>query len=90
MEPPAGVLPDFVDPPSYYNTLLILSIIWTLSMIALVAVRLGIKGFSKALWWDDQTKVGLGRHMWDIPVTWLIREENLKVNPALRTLHRTV
>ncbi|KAH7060754.1 hypothetical protein B0J12DRAFT_342980 [Macrophomina phaseolina] len=97
MQPPEGVQSNLIDPPSYHHRLLVLNIVFTSCMVALVAVRLVVKGLiSKVLWWDDlacvvaamgsithavvmmiQTRIGYGRHMWDIPVTWLLKKSNL-------------
>lgn len=55
MQPPEGVQSNLIDPPSYHHRLLVLNIVFTSCMVALVAVRLVVKGIiSKVLWWDDR------------------------------------
>ena len=54
LEPPPGVIPDFVNPPSLAKTLIIVNVIFMVLMVIFVALRVYSKALViRAMGWDD-------------------------------------
>ncbi|KAK7987215.1 hypothetical protein PG988_002203 [Apiospora saccharicola] len=76
--PPPGVIPNFVDPESKAHTLLTLEYVFLSLALVAVIVRLYVRTRLVRVWgWDDTTKIGFGRHIWDIPVSMLLGKSYL-------------
>lgn len=54
MKPPAGVTPNFIDPHSMGDTIIIVNVVFLGLMLGFVALRIYTKGFlSRSVGWDD-------------------------------------
>lgn len=54
MKPPPGEIPNFVDPPSIGNAIIIVNVVFLALMLGFVTVRVYTKGvLSRSLGWDD-------------------------------------
>ncbi|KAF4621901.1 hypothetical protein G7Y89_g14444 [Cudoniella acicularis] len=94
--PPPGVIPNFTNPPSKGEALVVLDGVFVSLMLVAVLIRIYVRVRLVKTWgWDDyacilaacgslvhmilytQTvKMGFGRHIWDVPASWLLKKSN--------------
>ncbi|KAL2814425.1 hypothetical protein BJX63DRAFT_420777 [Aspergillus granulosus] len=68
-QPPPGLEPNFVDPPSRQSMIIIMEAIFTPLMVLAVSARIYVRICILKLWKaEDILPLGLGLHMWDIPL----------------------
>lgn len=54
LEPPPGVIPNLVNPPSLANTVIVVSVVFLTLMLFFVSIRIYTKGvLLRSLGWED-------------------------------------
>lgn len=54
MKPPPGVTPNFINPPSIGNTIIVVNVVFLTLMLGFVILRIYTKGvLTRSLGWDD-------------------------------------
>ncbi|KAH8892365.1 hypothetical protein GQ53DRAFT_719376 [Thozetella sp. PMI_491] len=83
MPAPVGQVSNLIDPPSKAGTVTTLDAIFVALMLTAVSARFFVRAKYLKNWaWDDVIKIGYGRHLWDIPVSWLLPVSNLQLMSA--------
>ena len=54
MKPSSGVTPNFINPPSIGNAIIVVNVVFLTLMLGFVILRIYTKGvFTRSLGWDD-------------------------------------
>ncbi|KAL4907031.1 hypothetical protein BDW74DRAFT_176631 [Aspergillus multicolor] len=78
--PPPGMKPNYIDPPSHQPMIVILEAVFTPLMLLSVIVRVFVRTRLINLWgWEDMLMLGMGRHMWDVPMRFFADPDNVRI-----------